>query len=130
MSPRTMRRQGPLALTLVKRMAENRARGLPRRPVALVGACLLALLALNVAAFVHGGQAPWLLGGVLLADMTAVATGILVASRQALRAEETVEASAARLSAIVDSAMDAIITVDQSQKIVLFNRAAENVFRV
>ena len=36
----------------------------------------------------------------------------------------------ARLLAIVDSAMDAVITVDEAQKIMLFNRAAEQVFRV
>jgi PAS domain S-box-containing protein len=35
-----------------------------------------------------------------------------------------------RLGAIVDSAMDAVITVDEEQKIVLFNRAAEQVFRL
>lgn len=33
-----------------------------------------------------------------------------------------------RLSALLDSAMDAIVTVDEAQKIVLYNRAAEKIF--
>jgi PAS domain S-box-containing protein len=103
-----------------------------RHPVVLaVGAAsAVALIALNVGAFLLGERAPWLLGGVLVADMLLVGAGILGGARQALLAEERSDASQARLGAIVDSAMDAIITVDEEQKIVLFNRAAEQVFRV
>lgn len=35
---------------------------------------------------------------------------------------------AARLAALMDSAMDAIVTVDSAQRIILFNRAAEKIF--
>ena len=38
------------------------------------------------------------------------------------------QTAAARLAALVDSAMDAIITVDEAQNIVLYNRAAERIF--
>jgi PAS domain S-box-containing protein len=92
-------------------------------------ASAIALAGFNVAAFVLGERAPWLLGGVLFADMLIIGGGILAAARQVLVAEERSEETQARLAAIVDSAMDAIITVDAAQKIVLFNRAAEVVFR-
>jgi PAS domain S-box-containing protein len=96
--------------------------------IAAGAAALAALLALNIAAFVGGTTAPWLLGGVILADMLVIGAGVIVAAREVLMAGSRVEASQAQLEAIVDSAMDAIITVDAAQRIVLFNRAAEQVF--
>ena len=92
-------------------------------------AALVALLGANIVAFVGGMQAPWLLGTVIIADMVVIGAGILVAAREVLVADERTEATQARLAAIVDSAMDAIITVDEGQNIVLFNRAAERLFR-
>jgi PAS domain S-box-containing protein len=55
-------------------------------------------------------------------------TVILRDVTERVRAEEMLARSEARLRGIVDSAMDAIITVDERQHIVLFNKAAEEVF--
>ncbi|HWI36996.1 MAG TPA: PAS domain-containing sensor histidine kinase [Burkholderiales bacterium] len=92
-------------------------------------AALAALLALNAAAFIVGRTAPWLLGAVVIADVLVIGAGVIVAAREVLHAGSRVEASEAQLQSIVDSAMDAIISVDPAQRIVLFNRAAEQVFR-
>ena len=55
-------------------------------------------------------------------------TVILRDITERLRAESALERSEARLRGILDSAMDAIITVDEKQHVVLFNAAAETMF--
>jgi PAS domain S-box-containing protein len=45
------------------------------------------------------------------------------------QAQQQLRESAARLHGVIESAMDAIITVDERQRIVMFNAAAEKVFR-
>src|SRR4026209_2231244 len=98
--------------------------------IAAGAASLGALLVTNAVAFMRGLESPWLLGAVILTDMLVIGVGIFVAAREALVAEPHTEPSRAQLDTIVDSAMDAIITVDEAQNIVLFNRAAEQVFRI
>jgi PAS domain S-box-containing protein len=102
-----------------------------RNPYLVAGGAggLGALLMVNVAAAVRGLESPWLLGTAMVADILAVGLGVLVAAREVMVADRSIDESQERLAAIVDSAMDAVITVDASHKIVLFNRAAEQVFR-
>lgn len=45
------------------------------------------------------------------------------------RAEAALRASEARLSSVLDSAMDAILAVDERLRVTLFNQAAEGMFR-
>jgi PAS domain S-box-containing protein len=103
-----------------------------RHPVTIAagGAALAALVATNVIAFMRGTEAPWLLGAVILTDMLVVGVSMLAALWSVAAWSERKETSEARLEAIVDSAMDGIITVDAAQKVVLFNRAAEQMFGV
>ncbi len=98
--------------------------------IAAVAAALGALLFANMFAFASGSQSLLLIGSVLIADMLAVGVGIAVAAREVMLADRRSNVSQARLDAIVDSAMDAIVTVDASQNVVLFNRAAEQIFGV
>jgi two-component system sensor kinase len=105
--------------------------------VAVVGLVLAALVViLNFATLAFGAEEPWLAAVDLVANLTVLGAMVVVIVQASLKAEarETsvkaaLDESQARLSAVMDSAMDAIVTVDEKQRIVLFNQAAEATFR-
>jgi PAS domain S-box-containing protein len=55
---------------------------------------------------------------------------LLVVLLDLQQVEERLRASEAQLAAVIDSATEAIITADDDQHILLFNRAAERIFRL
>ncbi|HYU45575.1 MAG TPA: PAS domain S-box protein [Terriglobales bacterium] len=66
-----------------------------------------------------------------LRDVSGKITGLVVVFNditERKRAEEALRSGEERLAAVIDNAMDAIITVDESQRVVLFNAAAEKTF--
>lgn len=98
-------------------------------PVLALGA-FTALLALLAGLF--GWYADEMLvtaagvGSVVILLAVALVYREVAMQRAANRALESAEA---RVRGILDSAMDAIVTVDENQRIVLFNAAAETVFQ-
>ncbi len=104
------------------------------------GALAVALTALAAAGLVVAPALPEALAGGWRNALTVVFAGLLLAAlsanavllRRQVRVTSTlsreIEESALRLNSVIDSAMDAIVTVDAQQNIVLFNAAAERIF--
>ncbi len=110
----------------------------------LVGVALL--VALNIAALIYGWDSPAIVVPAIVVDLAAIALAFWLSWRQSMNAEAEFERltsaqraqtdrvksaladTEARYSAILESAMDAVITVDATQTILVFNAAAESVF--
>jgi PAS domain S-box-containing protein len=102
-----------------------------RRSMAIA---LAVMATLTLLAAVHLASSPQSLPGLPLVTALAAATcGIawLLAGRDAARdriGKQALEGADARLAGLLDSAMDAIITVDSKQNVLLYNKAAEKIF--
>jgi PAS domain S-box-containing protein len=96
---------------------------------ALAGVAALTLLA--ALAMAAGWQSPAARLTVLVLAAATAGFAFFHASREVVQRRSSgraLEGAAARLAGLLDSAMDAIITVDSGQRIVLYNRAAEKIF--
>ena len=94
-----------------------------------------ALVLLNLATLVGGDHQPWLVATDAVFDLAVLALVAVVFVRIGLRVDaetermrDALDEATTRLGAIVETAMDPIITVDEAQHIVLFNHAAEQAF--
>lgn len=98
----------------------------------LIVALVAASVALGIAAWSHDGYRTEMLVGAGVAGTLAAmfaAFLLFVQIGQQHHARQAVVRLEARVRDIVDTTMDAIITVDEDQRIVLFNTAAESIFR-
>jgi len=94
-----------------------------------------ALVLLNLATLVAGDHQPWLVVIDAVFDLAVLALVAVAFVRMGLRVDAEAERmrvaldeATMRLAAVVETAMDPIITVDDAQRIVLFNQAAERAF--
>jgi PAS domain S-box-containing protein len=108
----------------------------PRAPTAPLGIQLAALAAvaasLAIAIWLAAGRTTEMLATLLLTvPPSAAAVGWLLfrQHRSGRVARRTVENLEARASGFLESAMDPIVAIDEDQRIIQFNAAAERVFR-
>ena len=113
----------------------------------MIGVVLGALLiVLNVAALTFGWNHPEIAGPAIGLDISGLLVMFWLAWRQASLVEEVYETHSleqrretrrveatladteARYGSILESAMDAVIAIDEAQNVVLFNQAAEAMF--
>ncbi len=104
------------------------------------------LIALNIAALTFGWRHPDIAGPAIVLDLGGLALMFWLAWRQSLmvetvadgrateqkreteRVQTTLDDTEARYGAILESAMDAVVAIDEAQNVVLFNQAAELMF--
>ncbi|MDA0225853.1 MAG: PAS domain S-box protein, partial [Proteobacteria bacterium] len=105
--------------------------------VALGLGAVAALVLLNLAALIVGDEHPRLPALDLFFDLAVLGVGAFAIVRlgldseaRTLRLQAAIDEAGLRLADLVETAMDAIITIDAGHRIVLFNRAAEQVFGV
>jgi PAS domain S-box-containing protein len=102
-----------------------------RGSIAVANALLvLTLIALATAGSLASFRVAWLIAACVCATASSLVALFLLsaATRGRRMADLELRRSEVRLRGILDSAMDSIITVDENQRVVLFNDAAEAMF--